>query len=93
MAETIQLRRPVKTKAGKEITEVTVEGPVMTGDWRVAARQAKGDTNELSFYLVCRMTGLEPVDLEKLVHADFQKCVNALDTGDDDPKAPSSSSP
>ncbi len=87
----IELTKPITVK-GKTRTEVEMTQPVLTGDWRVAARAAKGDQNEQTFHLVLRMCDLTESELEALTQHDFGRLAAALDFGDPDPKAPPSSS-
>jgi hypothetical protein len=91
MNKAVKLSAPI-TVEGKQTSELTIRYPVLAGDWRAASRGCGGDADERLFHLAARMTGLGTKEIEQLTMHDFQEVIAAMDMGDPDPKAPSSSS-
>lgn len=88
----VRLDHPIVSPVDKkQIVTVRMRRPILVGDFRAATR-AGASLEERNFQLVCRMAGLDAREVEMLQLPDYFKCVEALDFGDDDPKAPSSSS-
>ncbi len=84
----VTLSMPVQGVDGKPITHVDVRPKMLVGDWRSANKAAGANMSDRTFFIVCRLCGLDELEVERMCMADFNKLVELIDTGDTDPKAP-----
>jgi len=86
---TVKLGRPFKSLEGPAQHFIEMRTLVTVGDMRVANKAS--DKNDVAFFaLVVRMSGRDASEIEQLSLADYNKCVEVLDFGEEkdspDPK-------